>query len=166
MSSVEAFVFREAKPADYYDVALVMARANAQRDGESVPSTLDDNNSLDDVLLRINRASAWTYVAACGEKVVGFTLCHAVMDPESLSPDTEHLSLLMVDPDYWGMRVASQLLDLTVEHARDLNRLRVTLWTQSSNARARAFYAHKRFIYGSIKRPSAAGWQVQYQLDL
>lgn len=168
--SVDIFEFRQADPSEVEEITLVQERANAARDGNPLPTAIEsDGQAIGAMKARMNRIEAQVNVATLGEKIVGFSLTHLLVDSEhSISnSDTQHLSLLMVDPDYWGRRVASRLLDIAAEQARNSGRRHLTLWTRvANNSRARTVYAHKGFILTGIERTSEYGDQVQYQLDL
>jgi GNAT superfamily N-acetyltransferase len=117
----------------------------------------------------MSRIDARTQGAIYGRKIIGFAISHPLIDPENYSEDTdtEHLSLLMIDPDYWGRRIASRLLDITVKHALDTGRSHLTLWTRErDNRRAQAVYEHKGFSLTGIPKTTKDGRQVHYQLDL
>lgn len=168
--SSEQVAYRQADHSEIGALALVYERAIAGRDGSPLPIAVEDASpSFDEILSRMERIAAWTCVAACGEKIVGFALSHPLLDTKyaDVDSDTEHLSFLMVDPDYWGQRVGSRLLDITAEHARENAKRRVTLWTREpDNARARSVYEHKGFTLTGVHRTTENGPQVQYQLDL
>jgi ribosomal protein S18 acetylase RimI-like enzyme len=55
-------------------------------------------------------------------------------------PDHGHVSMVFVHPDMWGRGVGRQLLQGLHERASARGWTRTTLWTRSSNARARRLY--------------------------
>lgn len=168
--SRESFGFRQANPHELAELTIVMERANAGRDGNPLPTSMEGKSeAIEAMRARMNKIAAETYVATLGEKIVGFSMSHPLIDPEHTDSDgdTQHLSLLMVDPDYWGERIASKLMDITVEHARNSGKRQLTLWTRKAdNSRAQAVYGHKGFILTGVERLSEHGEQVQYQLGL
>lgn len=165
--SAEKLIFRRAKPQEIGAIALVIARANAQRDGEPLPTAAKDEQILD-LQERMNRPHAWTYVAI-DEEVAGFALGYPRIS-ENISATTaniECLSLLMVEPGAWGRGIASRLLDLVADQSRQAGRSRLTLWTRDNdNDHARAVYEHKGFVPTGLARERKYGSQVEYQLDL
>lgn len=165
--TAETIAFRPVEPGEIEDLALVMERANAQRDNVLPLPTLASSQSLEDVRVRVHRAEAYTHIAAHGRRIVGFALSHPLVDGEGGAVDTDHLALLMIDPDYWGRRIASRLLDFTVQRARDRGMHSLTLWTRATdNARAQEVYVHKGFVLTGNQKVNGQGKQVQYQLDL
>lgn len=163
-------VIREAEPADATPMALVIERANAERDGLPLPRTAEDAEIQTDLEEKMAKADAWTYVATLGGQVVGLVVGfpsseagYSVEDPEA-----EYLSLLMVDPSNWGQRIASLLIDVATYHTRQQGKHTLFLWTrEDDNERARTFYEHKGFRATDERRISERrGPQVQYSVDL
>ncbi len=166
--SAETLQFRNAQPQEIGAIALVIARANAQRDGEALPIVVNDGQ-LSELQDRMDKPNTWAYVAVEGDEVTGLALGYPRTDeatpPESA--DTEYLSLLMVEPDSWGRGIASRLLDLVAERARLAGRSRLTLRTRAAdNDHARSIYEHKGFASTGVTKESQYGRQVEYQLDL
>ncbi len=166
--SIEAIQYRQAAFSEAAALALTMERANAPRAGEPVPEVAS-GQALEDVDTRMKRIAARTYAAAYGERIIGFALSHPLIetgDPHAYT-DTQHLSFLMVDPDYWGRGIASNLIDLTADHARATRRGLLTLWTDEiDNDRARALYGRKGFILSGVRRTIEQRSQLQYVLNL
>lgn len=166
--SAESIEFRNAHPQEVGAIALVIARANAQRDGVILPNAVEGSEVLD-VQERMARPGAWTYVAVENDQVAGLALGYPRPE-EGASPtaeDTEYLSLLMVEPNSWGKGIASRLLDLVAEKARAAGRSRLTLRTrEADNDHARSVYEHKGFAFTGVTKDSPYGLQVEYQLDL
>lgn len=166
--SAEAIQIRDAAPQEVGAIALVIARANAQRDGEHLPVVVEDDQ-LSDLRERMGRPNAWAYVAVDDNEVAGFALGYPRTN-ERTSPataDTEYLSLLMIEPNYWGRGIASRLLDLIAERARNVGRSHLTLRTRDvDNDHARSVYEHKGFVLTGATKDSQFGRQVEYQLDL
>ena len=81
---------------------MILDQATAQRDHQKPPQVASET-SLKDVSERIHRVSAQTFVAESLGNITGFAISHPLIDTDSLSPsavDTDHLALLMTDPDY------------------------------------------------------------------
>lgn len=166
--SAESLEFRNAVPQEVGAIALVIARANAQRDGIVLPNAIEDTEALD-LHERMNRPHAWTYVATKEDEIAGVALGYPRIDEDVPAADaeTEYLSLLMVEPNAWGQGIASRLLDLVAERARNAGRSKLALWTRGDdNEHARVFYEHKGFVFTEQTRLSKHGQQVEYQLTL
>ena len=166
--TAEAIQIRDAHPQEVGAIALLIARANAKRDGEPLPTVVEDSQ-LSDLEERMARPNVWAYVAINEDTVAGFALGYPRTD-ENTSPstaDTEYISLLMIEPNFWGHRIASRLLDLVAKRARQAGRSRLTLRTRdAANQHARTVYEHKGFMLTGVEKESPYGWQVEYQLNL
>ncbi len=78
-----------------------------------------------------------------------------------------HISMVFVDPARWGRGVGGALLDaLHLEmQARDWSHL--SLWTRSTNARARRLYERRGYRLASEVKQLADGDEiVRYELDI
>jgi hypothetical protein len=76
LMSAESIEFRSANPTNPQEIgaiALVIARANAQRDSEQLPLAANDSQEAD-LRERLSRPHAWNYVAIKQEQIVGFAL--------------------------------------------------------------------------------------------
>lgn len=166
--SVEAIQIRDADPQEIGAIALLVARANAQRDGEPLPTATTDDQ-ISDLEGRMDKPNTWAYVAVENDQVIGLALGYPHID-ENISPttaDTEYLSLLMIEPNSWGKGIASRLLELVIDRARVAGRSRLTLRTRDEdNDHARSVYEHKGFGLTGATKESQYGRQVEYQLDL
>lgn len=149
------------------EMALVVERANAQRDAQPLPEALKDSDIAADLRTRLAKPGAWIYIAETGYAVTGLALGYPAPETDDKSQETEHLSLLFVDPAYWGNRIASRLLDTVAANANSKGKQHLTLWTrQSNNEHARSVYEHKGFSLTNRTRRSMHGDQVEYKLDL
>jgi GNAT superfamily N-acetyltransferase len=160
--------FKVANSDEIYKLALVMERAKAKRDLLDAP-TEPSKQTLEDVQTRLDRIGAKAHVAVYDGETVGFVLSHPLVELEKTveNTDTQHLALLMVDPEHWGKRIASKLIDQTMEQARQSGKHYVTLWTNElDNERARAVYEHKGFKLTGAHKVGQEGKQVHYQADL
>lgn len=168
--TVEDFEFRHAIGEDAEAISLVIQRANAARDGLALPIALTDSETRRDLGDRMVKPGSWAFVATAGSKIVGFALGYPSSEAAHLlpDPDTEYLSLLMVDPDLWGQKVASRLIDMAVTQTSEKDRHQLILWTRyEENERARTFYEHKGFeLTGETRVSEKRGLQVQYLMNL
>ena len=118
---------------------------------------------------RMAQPDAWTRVATNEGQLVGFSLGYpAEHDPTMPNAaNAEYVSLLMVEPEYWGRLIGSRLLRLAAGHARNSKRDAVILWTREpDNARAHAFYEHNGYTSTGDTRHKDGELQRQYRLDL
>lgn len=149
-------------------MALVTQRASAFREDQPLPDQ-PSHEAVADIEERITKDGFWTYMATDQNRMAGFVLGHPSSEQENIpsDPDVEYLSLLMIDPDYWGQRVASRLLDAAAERAKHIGRKEMVLWTSQTNHRARQVYEHKGFVLTDQTRISEyRGPQVQYSISL
>jgi len=148
---------------------LVIARANAQRDGERLPIAASDSQESD-LRERLRRPNAWNYVAINQDQIVGFALGYPRTNEQTpaAAADEEYLSLLMVEPNCWRQGIASGLLAKIIHQARDAGRNRLTLYTRKEdNDNAQTFYRHQGFIpTGRTKENSEYGPQDEYEFTL
>ncbi len=168
--SQESLAFREAQPDDFPAIALLIERANAQRDRQPLPETLTDASVVESLVAKSNKTGAWTDVALLEGKIAGISLGYPTSETTDLSgvyPSAEYISLLMVEPEHWGKRIASLLLDRAAERARHGNKHQLVLLTrETDNGHARQFYEHKGYTQTGNTRPSKYGRQVLYLLNL
>lgn len=144
------------------ELAFITGRANAARDGEPLPEQAEIAQ-VDDLQRRLNKPNAWTELALYGKATVGFALGY----PEEDQPNTEYLSMLMVDPDHWGKGAGIGLLDQLVDRARDAGRERITLKTRAAdNERAQRLYTKYGFTVTGPLIESVWGDQEKYELPL
>lgn len=155
---------RLADTTDLESLATILNRANSKRDKLIVPSS-HDNKTLKEVQDRMVRNSAWTLLAEIEDRIVGFILTHPLINKDGTVQDsqTEHLSLIMVDPDYWGLGIAGALLKESFNHAKSNGKTKISLWTRKQdNDRARNLYERYDFLLSGVERKSEYGEQVQY----
>ncbi len=166
--SAEAVQIRDTLPQETGAIALLIARANAQRDELTLPTAANDSQ-VSNLQRRLNRPDSWALVAVNDDEVTGFALGYPLIeeDAPSMTADTEYLSLLMIEPSAWSQGIASRLIEVVAERARIAGRSRLTLRTrEADNERARGLYAHKGFVLTGNMKDSQYGRQVEYQLDL
>lgn len=169
--STESLCYRPAVEADLGAMALLMERANTFRDGQPLPERIEDESVVEDIRGRMHKPGAWTHVAVDEARLAGFMLGYPYSRGEDapIDPIKEYLSLLMVEPDYWGRGIASKLLDIAAERARQADKQQLLLWTRADeNGHARIVYEHKGYVATGRTRMSRHGYgfQVQYAIDL
>ena len=162
--------YKIATKNDARAMALVMERANELRDGKPLSSEVSDA-VLEDITERMSRHGVWVYVAVHQKNVVGLMLGYPYSQGEDMliDPLRDYLSLLMVDPEYWGKGIASKLLDIAADNARKTGKQQLMLWTRKEdNDHARSVYEHKGYIATGRTRISKYRdeLQVQYALDV
>ena len=139
-------------------MALLIARANAQRDHSSLPNKAS-SDQISGLKHRLDKPNTWVYIAIDQKRIAGLALGH------SIGVGTQYLSLLMVEPDYWGKGIASKLINLIVDGSTGKEQL--TLWTRiDDNDHARAVYEHKGFMPTGQTRLSKYGEQMEYRRNL
>ena len=81
--------------------------------------------------------------ADCGGDVLAMALAQPgrAEDGEgAVIPGCGHVSMVFVHPDFWGQGVGGQLLQGLHERVLEMGWSRLTLWTRTSNVRARRLY--------------------------
>lgn len=166
----ELVTFRELHEDDLPGVNLLIERADAQRDGLLLPSVLSDLEMVNKIQKKMLRPGAWADVAVLDDNLAGICLGYPVTEARDLPSeyaDGEYISLLMVEPEYWGRRIASNLLDRTAERTRQRGKRQLLLLTKrDDNSHARAIYEHKGFTLTGDTRLSKYGQQVLYLINL
>ena len=79
----------------------------------------------------------------------------------SSSPDSDQsdrsigrLARAYVDPQYWSLGVVRLLFDAAMEHLRQLDCERVTMWIMEPNHRARAAAEHLGMTQSGVRQPT------------
>lgn len=165
----ELVTFRELHEDDLFGINLLIERADAQRDGLPLPSIPSDIEMVNKIQKKMLRAGAWADIAVLDDNLAGICLGYPVTEARDLPPqyaNGEYISLLMVEPEYWGRRIASNLLDRAAERTRRRGKRQLLLLTkQDDNSHARSIYEHKGFTLTGDTRPSKYGQQVLYLLN-
>ncbi len=113
--------------------------------------------------IRTQNPGLYRFVAVAGEKVVGNITLH-----QSGRPREAHAAGLgmMVDPNYWGMRIGTQLMDAILDLADNwLNLKRVELEVHTDNPAGVRLYEKFGFVIEGTKRFQAYGdgrWTDSY----
>lgn len=166
----ESLTFREIRVVDFPNVALLIERANAQRDHIPLPSSITDLDAVGNIRKKLDRHGAWAELATIDQHVAGICLGYPASEARDLPleyADGEYISLLMVEPAHWGQRIATSLIDRAAERLRQRNKQQLLLLTrESENSRARGLYEHVGFTLTGDTRPSKYGVQVLYLMNL
>ena len=163
------FELRQGRISDIGAMALVLERANAQKNGDKLQEGIIDPETYIRIQQRLEKPHSWSYVSIHADKVVGFVIGHPSVEDETLiaDPKAEHLALLMTDPDFWGRGIATELLNVATQHAREIGNERMVLWTAQSNTRARSLYEQNGFkLIDQTRISKYQGLLVQYLLNL
>ena len=165
----EGITFRPGTLADLGSFAIVMDRAYAGRDNLELPSVANED-SIKELLQDMDEPGVWSSIAHDACSPCGFVLSFPATEPVDTvaGHSTEYLSLLMVDPEYWGRGIAGQLLGEAELRAYRGDKQYMTLWTrQANNQRSQTLYERRSYVLtGETKEDSHYGAQVQYRLDL
>lgn len=153
VTEFSGFAIRSATPADIGNMALLLERAVAAREGHApLPDEVVDPTSAASVEEQISFPGSWGYIAedTAAGRMAGFTIGH---DPKSTEyASVEYLALLFCDPTYWGRGIGTVLLRKAVETARLKAKSEIFLWTGTKNARARSFYEYNGFQLTGLQR--------------
>ena len=123
----EVCVARDKGSASRREAARIWAVATAHRDGEPVPAPVAA--ALPIIERGLQPAGSALHLAYLDTLAVGF----AVVVPRGGSLEILYLG---VDPDAWGMGVASRLLVDVTGYAVETARCEVDLWVYDDNVRA------------------------------
>lgn len=131
------------------DAAAIWARAKARRDQDPEPATVEE--TMPGIRRRLSIDGAKLLLARRDGHAVGFTL---------FAPRTGTLEVfyLAVDPDAWGLGVASHLLLGAEKHARQIGRETLELWVINDNERAIRVYEKAGWVgTEEVQRDPASG---------
>jgi len=149
---------------------LLTDQAQAKRRGELIPSAVRGTEEVDICREVLGDDTTWSKLVYAGDFLVG---CAVVTRGEYKKPETIQkgrmmIDLLMVHPDHWGEGVAASLLDDIAEELGRASVQRVSLWTESDNARSRPLYERKgyRATGREMNHPRSGEHQVEYERTL
>lgn len=137
---------RAATPADAAAIAGVHVRSWQVGYRGLMPDEILDGLSLADreqrwrSILARSDERAFTVVAECGQRVVGFCSLMARSRDDDREARTGEIAAVYVDPADWRRGVGSALLGAALDGLRAAGCDAVTLWVFARNDRARAFY--------------------------
>ena len=103
-------------------------------------SLLQDDPQLDRAL----------FIAERDERVIGVLVAGRDQSDRSVG----RLARAYVDPQYWSLGVVRLLFDAAMEHLRQLDCERVTMWIMEPNHRARAAAEHLGMTRSGVRQPT------------
>lgn len=166
----ESITLRELQLVDCKSVALLIERANAQRDDQSLPDHLETESTVDNLKAKIEKTGTWADVACVDGDIGGIILGYPASEATDLPPEyleATYISLLMVEPDHWGKGIASVLLNEAASRTqKNRNQQLLLLTRKANNLHARSIYEHKGYKQTGHTRRSKYGQQLLYLLDL
>ncbi|WP_235497522.1 MULTISPECIES: GNAT family N-acetyltransferase [unclassified Frankia] len=92
---------------------------------------------------------ALLFVAEDGTEILGMLLAETGREDDGQGPELEelcHISMVFVDPGFWGQRMGESLLRALVDHARGSGYRRLQLWTGTTNRAAQRLYRRVGFV--------------------
>jgi ribosomal protein S18 acetylase RimI-like enzyme len=98
---------------------------------------------IDRVRRKLADTAAFLMVGCDGELVVAMALSEPYRERHgagAVRPHAGHVSMVFVDPKRWGRGLGSRLLDALHREMRARDWRTSSLWTRSSNERARRLY--------------------------
>lgn len=81
-------------------------------------------------------------LASYGERVAGMALAETFVDGERPSPDTGHISMVLVDPALWGSGIGRKL----IEALQSRSWRKLSVWTRPENRRELRLYTGCGFV--------------------
>ncbi|MGH2834217.1 MAG: GNAT family N-acetyltransferase [Solirubrobacteraceae bacterium] len=87
--------------------------------------------------------------------------------PGAIRPDAGHISMVFVAPAWWGLGIGGELLDALHPEMRERDWRVASLWTRSSNERARRLYEGRGYrVTGEVKQLPGGEEILRYELQL
>lgn len=157
--STTSIIFTQATQQDSQlidDASKIWAQAAAQRDHKPLPK--DGSGAIAGVERRLALPDARLTVASKGGVAAGFTLC---------SPHDGYLEIyyVAVAPDFWGQRIASELLTEMDFFAHKTGFQELRLWVISDNSRAINLYQANGFRHTGQEQADESSGRVEFLLS-
>ena len=130
-------VFASATPAERAG-ALTVWRA-----ARTTAGTPPSQARIDRVREKVSDDTAYLLAGCDGDRVIAMALAEPYRERHgagTVRPYAGHISMVFVDPDRWGRGVGGQLLDALHQKMRARGWRTSSLWTRTSNERARRLY--------------------------
>jgi GNAT superfamily N-acetyltransferase len=161
---VVAVMIRLAIPSDVDDIARLHVKTWQSAYRGHMPDAHLDGLDL------AKRAAMWSrsiqqpatvvLVATAGETLVGFCALLPSRDVDA-GASVGEIAAIYVDPAFWRAGIGSDLLEVTIDSARQRNFVELTLWVLTSNTSARAFYGARGFkADGQTKTDERPGFSI------
>ena len=146
---INGFATKPGTSEDVPAMVLIEDQAIAAREGQPLPSEPLAPQEVERLRDEIQKPESWSRVAYFGDTMAGFVFGRPGKDPDTNSgvPGREHISLLMIHPDFWGKGLAGGLLDWSFGEAQQRGAKEISLWTETDNKRSRALYERKGFLH-------------------
>jgi len=157
-----AIRFRAAQIEDVSIMAELVARCNDiyktwAPAGWSPPVDIAQREQ-EHLRQRLNDASADALVATKGDQIIAFVMWR----PSRRATDVADLSLLFVDPAFWGIGIGRELLLAAERSMLQASFSQAELWVPLENARARRLYERNGWRESSQSREhSQLGIELQ-----
>jgi ribosomal protein S18 acetylase RimI-like enzyme len=157
----------EMRVAAQRDLAGALATWRSANTARGLPPSIE---RISRVAEKLSSPEAVVVVGCEDEKVLGMALAEPFRDRDGSGPVVPfagHISMVFVLPERWGAGIGGQLLDQLHRQMRERGWSRTSVWTRSSNSRARALYAGRGYELTAETKHLENGDQiVQYQTDL
>ena len=137
-----SIIIKPAQPQDAQAIVLLTEQAEAARNHKPILAIATDKEAVKARREDLLKQSTWAALAYDTDRPVGCIFGRPVEETQGL----EHLSVLMIHPDYWGKGIGTSLVSWMKEVLIAKGSDTVDLWTEDSNTRARNLYEHLGFV--------------------
>jgi ribosomal protein S18 acetylase RimI-like enzyme len=156
--------FGLAVPEQRAGALTVWRRANIARGNPPSPARIVR------IAEKLADAEACVVVGVQDGNVVAMALAEPVRERHgagAVRPDAGHVSMVFVDPDYWGRGVGGALVDALHGLMRRRGWRVASLWTRSRNQRARRLYEGRGYrLTADVDELQTGDRTVRYEADL
>lgn len=124
---------------------------------------------IDRVRRKLADTAASLLVGCDGELVVAMALSEPYRERDgagTVRPHAGHVSMVFVDPERWGRGVGSRLLDALHREMRARDWRTSSVWTRSSNVRARRLYEGRGYRLTDDIKHLSGHEIVRYELRI
>lgn len=144
-------------------VAIWRVASTARRDGVPLPDEHEQR-----VRGYLAATESFLAVASDDDVVVGVALGMQALDDDGTGPPLPglcHISMVFVDPGWWGRGVGQQLMQYLLRTGRDRGYERFQLWTHTDNHRAQRLYEGIGFRRSGREMSDENGeWIIHYEM--
>lgn len=106
------------------------------------------------------RESRVALLATYGDRAAGLVVAEPFADGEHDDPSCGHVSMVFVDPAYWGCGIGGALLRALQEPPQGTAWTRLSVWTRVDNRRALRLYASCGFEPTGERAPLHDGGEI------